>query len=264
MLDIVNVQRGDKVLDIGCGTGTLAILAADRALVGATSGTRSTKSNTDDDEKQGLVVGVDPGYNLLKRAEKKARKHYVNKRTMTDVPPTLEFRQGLAEAIPADSDTFDVVLFTFTLHHLPGDDLQNRVLNEIKRVMVPGGRLLIVDFAGGHNGHHGHHKSQQVVNVDTDPAAIAARKAKFENVEVQKVEMMGAVAVLAKKPMSKGAFLASLKSNVIMGEKEQQRASKGQVVASMESDLIMGKDDDPEHKKLSKGEYLASLPSEVM
>ena len=228
ILDLANIQPGDKVCDVGCGTGTLTILAAERVLLG----TKSTNGSAIDEEKvatdgnEGLVVGLDPCLHLLKRAEKKATKHF-KKKHHTHAPTNLIWKHGLAEDISAEDNTFDVVMCTFTLHHLPGEEFQAQCLAEMMRILRPGGKIMIVDFAGGHHGHH-HGKKQQVTDdIHNDPAKLAIERANFRNVLIQKVEMMGAVAITATKPsdkdsgtksMSKGQMIASLESNVIMGE----------------------------------------------
>ena len=247
ILDLANIQPGARICDVGCGTGTLTILAAERALLG----TKSTKGSVDDEEKvvatdgvnEGLVVGLDPCLHLLKRAEKKATKHF-KKKHHTQAPTNLIWKHGLAEDISAEDNAFDVVMCTFTLHHLPGEEFQAQCLAEMMRILRPGGKIMVVDFVGGHHGRHRGKKQQVADDIQNDPAKLAIERANFRNVLIQKVEMMGAVAITATKPSD---------------------PSKGQILANLESDLIMGQRDDGEtHKELSKGEYLANLPSNVM
>lgn len=119
LLELARVRNGECILDVGCGTGTLAIAAKRR--VG----------------QNGAVYGVDASAEMIARAEKKARKAAVE----------VSFKSGLAEEIPFPDDRFDVVLSTVMLHHLPA---KARLLcaNEIRRVLKPGGRVLAVDFEG--------------------------------------------------------------------------------------------------------------------
>ena len=254
ILDLADIQPGDKICDVGTGTGTLAIMAAERALLRSKGGAvEEEKVATDDNE--GLVVGVDPCLHLLKRAEMKATKHF-KKKHHTHAPTNLVWKHGLAEDIPAGGNTFNLVMCTFTLHHLPGEEFQSKCLSEIMRILRPGGKLVIVDFADGHHGHHHGKKKQVADDIQNDPAKLAIERANFRNIKVQKVEMMGAVAITATKPldkddetrnMSKGQMIASLESSTIMGEeKSGNNPTKGQILANLESDLIMGQRDDDE------------------
>ncbi len=105
------------MLDVGCGTGTLAIEVARR--VG----------------RAGRVAGVDPGIQQIARARSKAARR--------NLP--IDFQIGVIEHLPFSDQTFDVVLSTLMMHHLP-DSLKRQGLAEIARVLKPGGRLVIADF----------------------------------------------------------------------------------------------------------------------
>ncbi len=118
-LDIAGVGEGQAVVDVGCGTGTLAIAAARR--VGP----------------RGSVVGIDPSPEMVARATGKARRARV----------AVSFRAGAAQALPVADGTADVVLCTLVLHQLPGDAL-HVAFAEFRRVLKPGGRLLVVDIGG--------------------------------------------------------------------------------------------------------------------
>ena len=144
LLQLARIANGESVLDVGCGTGTLAIAAKRR--VG----------------EAGAVYGVDASAEMLARAEKKARK------AGTDV----FFKNALAEALPFADAQFDAVLSTVMLHHLPRK-ARLQCANEIRRVLKPGGRVLAVDFEGFSDqkrsllSHfhrpHGHVRAQDIV-----------------------------------------------------------------------------------------------------
>ncbi len=114
---LARLQPGDVVLDVGCGTGTLAMEVARR--VG----------------RAGRVAGVDPGTEQIARARSKAARR--------NVP--IEFQIGVIEQLPFPDQTFDVVFSTLMMHHLPAG-LKRQGLAEIARVLKPGGRLIIADF----------------------------------------------------------------------------------------------------------------------
>jgi ubiquinone/menaquinone biosynthesis C-methylase UbiE len=119
VLELARIANGESVLDVGCGTGTLAIAAKRR--VGPT----------------GSVCGIDASSEMLARAERKARAAGME----------IVVRSGLAEALPFPDDRFDLVLCTVMLHHLPQKTRQ-LCANEIRRVLKPDGRVLVVDFEG--------------------------------------------------------------------------------------------------------------------
>lgn len=130
LVSLARLEPGQSVLDVGCGTGTLAIAAGRR--VGPT----------------GRVHGVDASARMVARARKKAGKAGVD----------VVFTQGLVERLPYEDRQFDAVLSTLMLHHLPGAARQECV-REIRRVLRPEGKVLAVDFgapAGGGKGVLGH------------------------------------------------------------------------------------------------------------
>ncbi|MGQ0603552.1 MAG: class I SAM-dependent methyltransferase [Anaerolineales bacterium] len=125
-VELAHLQPGEAVLEVGCGTGDVAFAA--KACVGPT----------------GQVFGIDAAPEMIGVAQSKA----------TRTGAEVVFRVEPIESLSFAEDTFDVVLSSLMMHHLP-DDLKPRGLAEIRRVLKPGGRLVIVDFkrATGFSGH---------------------------------------------------------------------------------------------------------------
>ena len=115
-VDQALIKPGDSVLDVGCGTGEVTLLAKTRA-------------------KDGKVYGIDPVPEMIAVARNKAARKGLE----------IDFRVGVIESLPFTDASIDVVTSSLMMHHLP-DDLKVRGLAEIYRVLRPGGHLLIADF----------------------------------------------------------------------------------------------------------------------
>lgn len=119
-IGLAQLQPGEQALDVGCGTGTLALEAA-RYL-----------------SPSGSITGVDPGSQQIARACTKAARRHVPR-------VSIEFKTGAIEQLPFPDQTLDVVFSTLMMHHLP-TPLKRQGLAEIARVLKPGGRVVIADF----------------------------------------------------------------------------------------------------------------------
>ncbi len=114
---LARLRPGERVLDVGCGTGSLTIAAARAVLPG------------------GRVTGIDPSVEMVGRAAAKARRARVD----------AAFIATAGEALPFPDDAFDVVLISLVLHQLPSDAL-HATMFQVRRVIAPGGRLFVVDL----------------------------------------------------------------------------------------------------------------------
>lgn len=116
-LGFAALKPGDRVLDVGCGTGSLLCEAAE--LVGAA----------------GELHGIDAGEAMLARARAKAEARGT----------ALRLREGSAAQLPYADDGFDAAFCTLVLHHLERA-AQPAALEEMRRVVRPGGRIVVVEM----------------------------------------------------------------------------------------------------------------------
>jgi SAM-dependent methyltransferase len=111
-IERLNIQPGERVLDVACGTGNLALPAA----------------------KAGAVVtGVDIAPNLVAQARKRAEAENLN----------CQFDEGDAEALPYEDGSFDTVVTMFGAMFAPRPE---RVAEELTRVCRSGGRIAMANW----------------------------------------------------------------------------------------------------------------------
>jgi ubiquinone/menaquinone biosynthesis C-methylase UbiE len=172
ILSKARLAAGEAMLDVGCGTGALAIAAAQVA------------------GPSGGVSGVDPSPEMIASARAKARRAKLE----------FSFETGAAQALPFPDDTFDLVTSTLMLHHLPRS-AQAMALAESRRVLKRGGRVLVVDFASSSKAqggllhrlhHHGRVRPEEIARLVVD--------AGLEIVESGPLGMRDLHYVLAVKP----------------------------------------------------------------
>jgi len=119
LLDQAALTAGQRVLDVGCGTGTLTIWAKER--------------------EPGIdIFGIDGDPEVLRRAAQKA----------TEAGVQIDLREALADDLPFDDGSFDRVITSLVFHHLP-TDVKQRSAAEIARVLKPAGELHVADWGPG-------------------------------------------------------------------------------------------------------------------
>jgi ubiquinone/menaquinone biosynthesis C-methylase UbiE len=111
-----HVQRGDRVLDVGSGPGYFARMLAEA--VGA----------------EGSVVGIDAAPEMTDYAGRRARRL-----------SNCRFEPGTADSLAFPDAAFDVVVSSLMIHHLP-EEARLAAVREMRRVLRPGGTLLLAEF----------------------------------------------------------------------------------------------------------------------
>ena len=154
LIDQARLQPGQRILEIGCGTGSLTILV--KALYPAVE-----------------VVGLDPDPKALERARRKADRQQVS----------VELDRGFADGLHYADESYDRVLSAFMFHHLKRDE-KKQTLHEIRRVLRPGGSLHLLDLGGAHDRSDGFlahllHRSEHVRDNTGDTILTLMREAGF-------------------------------------------------------------------------------------
>lgn len=124
LLNQAGLSAAQRVLDIGCGTGRLAV---------------DLKRRYPDME----VVGLDPDLKALARARRHAQRAAVS----------VDFNQGFSDAMAYASASFDRVFSSFMFHHLPTDE-KEKTVREVRRVLKSGGRFALLDFEASEGSKH--------------------------------------------------------------------------------------------------------------
>lgn len=121
-ISLAKLREGEKVLEVGCGTGVLSVLAKRRV------------------REKGIVEGIDIAPKMVRKACEKAKKGNLE----------IGFRTASIDQLPYRDEFFDVVISGFMFHHLPVS-VKARGLREVYRVLKRDGRFLLSDFCSPRN-----------------------------------------------------------------------------------------------------------------
>jgi ubiquinone/menaquinone biosynthesis C-methylase UbiE len=124
MLERAGLAPGQRVLEIGCGTGSLLLQLAAA-------------------QPQLEIIGLDPDPKALARARRKCARRGL----------AVQLDRGFSDALPYPEAHFDRVFSSFMFHHLAAQ-VKRATLAEVRRVLRPGAALHLLDF-GGPAGHSG-------------------------------------------------------------------------------------------------------------
>lgn len=116
LLERMEVRPGDRILDLGAGTATLAIMIKERW-------------------PDTTVVGLDADPEILALGRAKLGRAGVD----------AELVEGFSNALPFEDESFDVVVSTLFFHHLSGK-VKRETAPEVARVLKPGGRFYVADW----------------------------------------------------------------------------------------------------------------------
>ncbi len=116
LLEQAEISENDRVLDLACGTGTMAVMIKSR-------------------HPGAAVAGLDGDPDILALAREKARQAGLG----------IEFNEGLSFSMPYPANEFDMVFSSLFFHHLKPVD-KTRTMAEVHRVLKPGGALHICDW----------------------------------------------------------------------------------------------------------------------
>ena len=119
IVEFTDLAGGESVLDVGCGTGTLTSILANKL------------------NGRGNIVGVDLSPRMITIARKRTPKG----------GNQVRYEVASSMALPFDSETFDAVATSLVYHQLLSLAERAKTLSQIHRVLKPGGRYIAAEFA---------------------------------------------------------------------------------------------------------------------
>ena len=118
VIDLMNLVGGESLLDVGCGTGALTSMIAQKM------------------NGKGSIFGIDLSPRMIEIARKKTNRQ----------GSQIEYRVGSSLALPFSDETFDVVVTSLVYHQLFSREEKVKTLSEIRRVLKPEGRYIAAEF----------------------------------------------------------------------------------------------------------------------
>ncbi len=125
LLDNLHLVGNEQVLDLGCGRGLLLIGAAKRL-------------------PQGRAVGIDLWSQKDQASNSKAAT--LANAAKEGVAERVEVHDGDMRSLPFPDASFDVVVSSMAIHNIPDRNGRRKAINEIARVLKPGGQIALLDF----------------------------------------------------------------------------------------------------------------------
>jgi demethylmenaquinone methyltransferase/2-methoxy-6-polyprenyl-1,4-benzoquinol methylase len=134
---LANLKPTDRVVDVACGTGDLSLRFLQRIW--------ETYGRDDDTPIFGQVLGIDFTYGMLPIARRKARRMHDRNITHQDIHwDNAQFVAGDAQSLPVSDSFADVLSIAFGIRNVQDPA---KALSEFRRVLRPGGRLIILEFS---------------------------------------------------------------------------------------------------------------------
>ncbi|HEX8869794.1 MAG TPA: methyltransferase domain-containing protein [Lentzea sp.] len=173
MVALAGLRDGQRVLDVGCGTGNLLRATGKR-------------------HRNVSLTGMDPDLKMLARAESKIRRAGLAAR----------LDRGFAQELAFPDDSFDVVFSSLMLHHLDTAS-KDEMLAQVRRVLRPNGVLVLADAVLHDHSHRGHRrgasgKMQEHLHdnvADAVAKRIAAAGFTVEPTRLRTLRMFGEVGI---------------------------------------------------------------------
>ena len=120
LIELAEIKPSDRIIDVGCGSGKMVEAISKRLGI------------------NGEIIGLEPSKYLIENCKK------------NNLNRNVKFVQGIMEEIPYPNKSFDIVLSSLAIHHVPRKAKQ-KAFKEFNRILKENGRLLILDHGKPNN-----------------------------------------------------------------------------------------------------------------